>query len=121
MLREIKNLERPAARMRESQLTSDVHGRRFATAGPKRHGMTQPVSAKEEEAVRFARDLAGLLDRERSRGRFQRLVLAAAPRFLGHLREGLSPGTSAVVTREYRKNWVRHDPAKIRRQLPEYL
>lgn len=120
-LKEIATIDHPEGRLHERDLTSDEPGRRFATAGPQRHGMAQPVSSKEETTIEFARDLARHLEANRVRGQFHRLYVAAAPRFLGHLREAMEPATAATVYKAYDKNWVKEDVATIREHLPDYL
>ncbi|MDJ0522729.1 MAG: host attachment protein [Planctomycetota bacterium] len=120
-LKEIETLDHPEARMHEQELTSDVSGRRFATAGPKRHGMSDPVRWKDEHAGRFAREVGRHLEQARTKQAFDRLILAAPPKFLGLLRDELAPGTEAVVAHEFDKNWLHDDPQAIRSHLPAYL
>lgn len=120
-LEEVALLDHPEARMHEQELTSDGSGRRFANAGPRRHGMSDPVRWKDEHAGRFAREVGQRLEQARSAHAFDRLILAAPPKFLGLLREELAPGTEAVVTHEFDKNWVHDDAKKIREHLPAYL
>ena len=117
----VSEFEHPEARAHEQDLITDAPGRRFATGGPKRHGMGQAVSTKDEHALRFARELASRLETARVADRFDHLFLAAAPKFLGLLREQLTGDTKAMVQREYAKNWVHDDPKVIRSHLPEYL
>jgi len=120
-LTEIAALDRPEARMRERELTSDVPGRPYVSGGTRRHGMADPVRWHDQEAVRFAREVGGHLEAARRAGRFERLILAAPPRFLGRLREELTPATAATVVHEYDKNWLHDDCTAIREHLPEYL
>ncbi len=120
-LREIASVDHPEGRMHARELTSDLPGRRFATAGPKRHGMAQRVSVKDEQAIEFARELAHHLEANRAREQFYRLYVAASPRFLGHLRDVLEPSTAATVRAAYDKNWVRASAEEIREQLPDHL
>ena len=120
-LEEVALLEHPEARMHEQDLTSDGAGRRFANAGTRRHGMSDAVRWKDEHAGKFAREVGQHLEHARNEHEFDRLILAAPPKFLGLLRGELAPGTEAAVAHEFDKNWL-HDHAKaIRRHLPEYL
>ncbi len=120
-LETIAEFEHPEARAHEQDLITDAPGRRFATGGPKRHSMGEPVSAKEEHALRFARELAAKLETARVADRYDHLFLAAAPKFLGLLRDELSGDTAAMVRGEYAKNWIHDDAKTIRAHLPEYL
>ena len=120
-LESVAVLEHPEARAHEQDLISDAPGRRFATGGPKRHSMGEAVSTKEEHAVRFARELATRLEKARVADRYDHLFLAAAPKFLGLLRDELTGETAAMVREQYAKNWLHEDPKVIRKHLPEYL
>lgn len=120
-LQEVAAFEHPEGRAHESDLTSDLPGSRVASGGASRRGMTQATSPKQEQAIVFARELARRLDSDLMDGRYHRLILAAAPKFLGHLRNELSTMTSGVVAFEYAKNWLHDDPKTIREHLPAYL
>lgn len=120
-LTEVATLEHPEARAHETELTSDLPGSRVSAGGASHGGMAQAKSPKQEHALHFARELAGRLDHDLRDGRYHRLILAAAPKFLGHLRDELSTITSSVVALEYPKNWLHDDPKTIRAHLPDYL
>ena len=120
-LEEVAALDHPEARMHEQELTSDSSGRRFANAGPKRHGMSDPVRWKDEHAGKFAREVGKHLEKARVAKAFDRLILAAPPKFLGLLREELAPGTEAALAHTFDKNWLHDDAQAIRGHLPEYL
>jgi len=120
-LQEVATLEHPEGRAHESDLTSDLPGSRVGSAGASRRGMAQATSPKQEQAVVFAREIARRLDSDLMDGRYHRLILAAAPKFLGHLRNELSTMTSGVVAFEYAKNWLHDDAQTIRDHLPDYL
>ena len=120
-LTEIAALDRPEARMREHELTSDTPSRAYVSGGTRRHGTAEPVSWHEQYVERFAREVGEHLEAARQAGRFDRLILAAPPRFLGLLREELTPATAALVVHEYDKNWLHDGAEKIREHLPEYL
>jgi protein required for attachment to host cells len=51
---------------------------------------TEPDGRQELEHNRFARELAGRLERGVDTHAFERLIIAAAPEFLGRLRKALS-------------------------------
>ena len=120
-LREIATLDHPEARMRELELISDQPGSRYATSGPSRQGVSDPASMKEEHALRFAREVAEKLEADRVSGRYERLILAAAPKFLGLLRDELATGTRALLVHEFPQDWLHETPEKIRALLPPLL
>ena len=117
-LTEIEDLVHPEARLRRGELESDRPGRALNGSGSARHALGQGVDRSDHECARFARTVAGRLERARQRHRFQRLVVVADPRFLGHLRHGLSEATRSCVTAQLRKNLCTADPKSIREALP---
>ncbi|MFQ5935265.1 MAG: host attachment protein [Acidiferrobacterales bacterium] len=120
-LRELETLAHPKARMHEQELTADLPGRSFDSAGEARHAMEPNTNPKEREAADFAKRIARRLDSARTENNFDKLVMAAAPKFLGRLRKELSTETLALVTREINKNLVQLDARTLRRHLPERL
>jgi len=117
----LETFEHPEARQHERDLASDRPGRAFDSAGQGRHAMEQDIGPKEQETIRFAKQIAGYLEAARVKGGFNRLILVAAPRFLGELRQQLSANTTALVTDEIGKNLVQQEPEDIRKHLPERL
>ncbi|MDZ7826334.1 MAG: host attachment protein [Gammaproteobacteria bacterium] len=78
-LEEVATLTHPEARLHERDLVTDDPG--------------QDVSPRGREADRFAREVAHWLEQAVSDGRFRHLVVCAAPKMLGRLRQQLlGPG-----------------------------
>jgi len=117
---EVSSHDNPDARKHERDLVSDRPGREADPGGHGRSAFDNP-SAKEESAERFARELARMLGKGHSSGKFKRLYLIAAPHFLGSLRECLENGTRRCVEKEIAKDVAHEPPEKIRKQLPERL
>ena len=115
---EIEDMVHPEARLRRSELESDRPGRALNGSGSGRHALGQPVDRNGHECARFARAVAGRLERARQGHRFERLVVVADPKFLGHLRHGLSEATRSCVTAQLQKNLSTADPKSIREALP---
>lgn len=120
-LEELESLVNPEGRMHERDLTADKPGRAFDSVGEGRHATGQMISAKEQEILRFAKDISDRLEAARVEGKCDKLILIAAPKFLGHLRQNLSTPTTALVTQEINKNLAQQDAAEIRQHLPERL
>ena len=118
---EVEDLVHPEARLRPRQLVTDRPGRAFDNTGSGRHAMGSAVDSREHECQRFARSVANRLETARQRHRFDRLVVVAEPRFLGHLRQGLSAATRSQVTAQLGKNLCSADPKAIREALPYRL
>lgn len=117
-LKQVAEIDHPEGRLRSRDLTTDRPGRSYDTGGHGRHAMGQPVDPVEQENIRFAKTVATKIDEGRKKSRFERLVLVADPRFLGHLRQGLSQATRHLLTTELHKNLADADARSIREALP---
>ncbi len=118
---EILTLAHPEGRLHESEITSDLPGRTFDSHGTGRHSMEQPVSAKQQERINFAKQIARQLDEVNSKVSFDKLILIAAPAMLGLLRDNLKNEITKKVTLEIDKDLTQHSIEQIQNQLPEFL
>lgn len=107
-LQQVDELTDAAAHAREADLQRDDHGRRA-------HGGTGPVSSittsagadkLEQEADLFARRVAEHLAQALQKQHFAELHIAAAPKFLGRLRQHLSPQVQQTVVQELDKDLI---------------
>ncbi|MDH3588566.1 MAG: host attachment protein [Gammaproteobacteria bacterium] len=120
-LDEIEGLAQPEARLKESDLVSDSHGRSFDSGGTGRHAMGREVDQKHHEAMSFARTICEHLERDRTRGNYEKLILIAPPAFLGLLRKSMHQSCADRVVATINKNLVQHDAAQIRDHLPDWF
>ncbi len=114
----ITNLEHPAAQAHERDLTTDRPGRTFDRMGPGRHAMSESVSPKDHEAGKWCKELSDEIEKARLNGSFDRMVIIAAPAFLGQLRKMLPTPTSRLVAHEIDKNLAHMDVQDIRDHIP---
>jgi protein required for attachment to host cells len=114
-------LKHPKGRMRAREIDADRPGRAFQSAGTKRHGMERASDVKKQEALAFARQIASRLEAARLQNDLARLILVAAPEFLGLLRDTLSAETRSLVQAEFDLNLTGMTPREIRAHLPEKL
>lgn len=70
---------------------------------------------------RFASDLADRLYKMAHKGKFDRLVLVAAPEVLGELRKNLHKEVADCVVGEVSKNLTNHETSKIEEMVKEAL
>ncbi|HET9473201.1 MAG TPA: host attachment protein [Steroidobacteraceae bacterium] len=118
-------LTNPVAHLRDQDLTSDRPGRVFNSAAVpgRRRGASARHSTGDERTPRrhathlFALRVAAELERARRAGRFERLVLVAAPAFLGELRAALPTALRPYVTATVAKDIVHHADSDVRRYL----
>jgi protein required for attachment to host cells len=115
-LTELEDLVHPEARAHERDLTSDRPGR---SADHNALGSTH--SARDQQALEFAREIAQRLEKGRVHAEYAQLVVVAAPDLLGMLRKTMNANVAKLVTREIDKNLTQQKPADIRKLLPEYL
>ena len=105
-LAEVEELTDAGAHADNADLRRDAYGRR--AGGDLRSGGSNMESAGEEkldhEADLFARRVAERLSQAHHQGRFERLRIAAAPRFLGRLRKQLDPQVAKAVVDEIDKD-----------------
>lgn len=110
-LAEVEEMTDSAAHADNADLRHDAYGRRGG--GDLRMGGNNTESAGEEkldhEAELFARRVAERLAQCHRQGRFERLRIAAAPRFLGRLRKVLDPQVAQVVDDELDKDLLQLD------------
>ena len=112
-LESVQRLEEPGARSKEQDLVSDMPGRAFDSGGQGRHAMESSHTGKEHLRESFVHRIAEALESARSAGRFQHLVIVAAPAVLGELRAQLSGATQKRVTVEIAKHMTGQEPAAV--------
>lgn len=122
LLNELEILEHPEGRLHVSELTSDLPGRAFDSAGNGgRHAMETKISPKEQEAIGFAKQIGTQLESHREKGEFEKLIVIAPPAFLGLLRKKMGPNITRTITKEIGKNLVGQTNQEIQKHLPEKI
>jgi protein required for attachment to host cells len=117
----------PLAHLHDRDFKSDRPGRfsdHAARPGARRgasahHGTGGERRPRKHEAELFARRVAEQIEQGRDQGEFDRLVLMAAPGFLGLLRKAMPSGVRSQVTAEVGKDLVHEPPRTIRAHVPE--
>ena len=90
-LEEVSTLINEPAREKVGDLLADKGGRSFDSFGLGRHTMgKEKAGPKTQVAITFAKKVAEQISEGRRKGAFDRLVVVAAPRFLGILRPALA-------------------------------
>ncbi|PSJ17729.1 host attachment protein [Nitrosomonas supralitoralis] len=120
-LTELETFNNPDARVKQMELSSDRPGRSFDSHGEGRHAMAVEVEPKQQEQIRFAKLIVDRLEQERVENAFERLVIVAAPAFLGLLRSNFSAPLSSLVSLEIDKDYSSLRPEELRARLPERL
>jgi len=90
-LQEVSTTRNDTAREKTRDLISDKGGRAFDSHGQGRHTMaSEKEDPKTRSAVLFAKALAQQIGSAKQEAGFDRLIVVAAPRFLGFLRQALA-------------------------------
>ena len=111
----------PEDRVPERDLVTDRPGRAHSSVGNQRSAMSGEVDAKTHEAQMFAKEVAERLAKARVNREYDRLVLVAAPAFLGMLREKLDPQVLATVALSLDKDLTHLAARELREHLPKQL
>ena len=102
----------------DRELETDRPGRRFGGTHGNRHAVDGERSTQRHETELFAKQVCQALDGARTRHEFDRLVIIAAPRMLGMLREALPAPCQAVVAAEVAKDFSLDQVDSIRDAVP---
>lgn len=117
-LTEMLDLSHSESMKHDSEMASDAPGMSSVKGMHSKFGMQEIVSPKEEEAIRFAKQLADTLHQRVAD--YDRMYLMAAPHFLGLLRKDLDKAVQAKMADEINKDLSLHSAADIRAHLPEH-
>ncbi|HEV7915473.1 MAG TPA: host attachment protein [Albitalea sp.] len=116
---EVEEIADPAAHAHNADLRRDAYGRRHGGDG--RMGANQTESAGLEkldhEAELFARRVTERLLDAHHKHRFAELRIAAAPRFLGRLRQVMDPQLKKAVVEELDKDLLQLDARELTQRL----
>ncbi len=120
-LNEIETMAHPEGRVHEQNLVSDLPGKGSGKGGGGDHAYQEKIEPKREEMIEFAKRIADYLDETRKANKLNKLVIIAAPAFLGELRTHLSSETSEKIVFELDKNLAHHSEEDIRSHLSQFL
>ena len=117
-LEPVDELTDAAAHAHEADLRRDAKGGYYGKGEQLMAHTTDPRTEHlEHETELFARRVAQRLAEEQQAGHFERLRIAAAPRFLGRLRQAMTPQVSERIEGELDKDLVNLPP----RELADHL
>ena len=106
---------------RDSDVYSDRPGRVHDSHGPGRHAAERPTSGAEQDRVSFAREIEAFLAARSNAGDYDRLIVAAPPAFLGHLRAVRSKAVAERVHAEIASDLTRADTAALVEALGKHI
>lgn len=116
---QVQDMEHPAGRLADREMGTDRPGRSFDGGRARRHALSGRESTHEHEAAVFAREIASALATAAGARRFDALVIAAEPRFLGVLRDALDHATRQRVRAEIGKRLIDASDAELARHVAD--
>ena len=116
VLVEIKDIFHPDSRKHERELASDEPGMSSVGNMQSKFGMDEKIPPKEEEGIRFAKEIVDFLKVQSAN--FEQLYLVAPPHFLGLIRPNLDKAILSKMVLEIDKDLTQHEPVDILAHLP---
>lgn len=111
-LRKIREFNHPASREKGLQLVTDRPGQNLGHGN--RHGAYVPSSEpKQIEAEHFAFELARELEHGRTSNSYQRLILVAAPAFMGLMNSHITHHVRQLVSDSFEKDYTKLDERSL--------
>jgi protein required for attachment to host cells len=115
-LRKLREFAHARSRAKLAELITDhsAHGR----SGASRRAAYQPATdPRATEAERFASELKDALETGRQQQHYQRLIVCAAPQFMGRLRHHFGVPLQRMLTDCFEKDYTKADPRSLTRKL----
>lgn len=110
-----------AAHEPDREINADKPGRTFDSVGGGRHQKEPRSSPHRLRKADFARELASMLERRRSEGAFDRLLIVAPPATIGDLRSSMRKEVRASVIGEVKKDLTHVPNSEIDQHLTDVL
>jgi protein required for attachment to host cells len=104
----------------EIELTRNTIGQAGAP-GKGSHAYEPSMEESRQVPLAFAREIDAWLDKAAGQKAFDNLILIAAPRTLGDLRESLSKTVKSKVVNEFDKDLTNFAPGELEREIMRYI
>lgn len=115
----LQTLTHPESREREQDLVTDRPGHNQQSGSYHHSRMEPPTSPKEIEHGLFAKELAHLLEKGLQNHSYHNLLIVAAPRFLGMLRDALGEQVKKHIHTTIDKDYTHLSNADLQERLDE--
>jgi len=120
-LTRIDTLSHAQSRAHEGDLRTGGKGEVHDQNGAGLHQSDPQTTTAEKHADIFAKQVVERLKAGLNDNAFDDLVIAAAPSFLGRLREHMDNPLNKSVAHTIDKNWMQHDDSRIQKLLDDQL
>jgi protein required for attachment to host cells len=111
-LKQVEGLDWAIEPLQAQEIVTDRPGSKSG-GGSYGGGMTPKTDPVEHRETEFVKAVAATLDRQKQQGKFDRLVIAAAPIALGDLRKAISPAVRKTVVAELNKDLTNLPTAQL--------
>jgi len=115
-LRKFREFVHARSRAKLSELITDQPARGRSGAS-RRAAYEPPTDAKTVEADRFAGELKDALETGRQQRDYQRLIVCAAPQFMGRLKRHFGAPLHRMLTDCFEKDYTKTDRRSLTRRL----
>lgn len=116
----VKDLQFEQEPLRSQDINTDRPGRRFDSGPNHRSGVEESDPAQLRE-TRFVKDVADRLEQSQQEGRFERLIVAAAPTALGDLRQAFGDKIKQTIVAELPKDLTNVPMPQLGKHFEEVL
>lgn len=116
----VKDLQFEQEPLRSQDINTDRPGRRFDSGPNHRSGVEDSDPAQLRE-TRFVKDVADRLEQSQQEGRFERLIVAAAPTALGDLRQAFGDKIKQTIVAELPKDLTNVPMPQLGKHFEEVL
>lgn len=116
-MQELEGMAHAESRMRDQDEVSDKQGGLAGGHGEGGHAFEAPTDIKHHETEVFAKQIAEKLEHGRVNNDYAKLILIAAPVFLGILRQALNEHVANLVSSSLDKNLVAEKENVIREHI----
>jgi protein required for attachment to host cells len=127
-LHEAGSVENPSGRLKDTDLETDRAGRRHGGAqsvgngqGPTHghhHGVDGERSTVMHDLTLFAKEVGRRIEADRIGHKFDKLVIVAAPKMLGLLRQSIPAPVQSMLAGEVPKDLINQGPQAILNAIP---
>ncbi len=103
-LKLLKRFYSTDSRLHAIDLGTGKPGRVHESVNATRHAIEPKTDLHYKEKIKFSKLIANYLNKERSREKFDHLILITSPEFLGETRKNLDKNTISIITKEVNKD-----------------
>ena len=108
----VKEFMHPESRLKTAELTSDISGNQnFVESG----------DPKDQEAERFAKELADALETGRVSHKYEELIISAPPQFHGTLKKYINDKIQHLISVDIKKDYTKDNSKALVAHLQSYV